>query len=719
MNVRQRVRYMVLVSIVVLAIGGYGAFWSVQRVNQLRDLQLETQATVARTYQLLVDTSQVSSTAERLQPFFQRWQDSIQATDDGIRTVTEHPALQQVEIDEDGVDSVRIGWENASELFSEATTQLEQILSGEIRGIITPTGIDNMAFQLRQIDSSANTSVQDQELAFIRTLQRRMHNATVSLNYFVTENLQSLVENIETDTQEAVQQTVYFTSTAVALLVVVAMAGLITGTRFLDTANRTLEAHVRERTRSIQSLLDFSGQGFLSFGRDFRIRPEYSRECETIFGEEIAGRDVAEILYDTTQDRQEFRDALRLVFDGTSHPSVVFELLDETVQVGGRTVRLDFRQIDPETVMCSLQDITEQQQLEARISEQNELRETLLAVVEHHSDFTGLMEEAQSVFSSLENAVADGVPDSDGDAFEQLLRRLHTFKANAGFLKLRRTAQTTHELEQSIADSALLSETPPIAEGVAALQAAYDADIAMIEEHLGSDWVSPDQTVIVPRHRIDALRDAIEAAGPATPAVNDRLRELTMVPVGAMESRISTLVRDLARQRGKRAAVVECEVGDVAVDLDVYPVIVDSVTHLVRNMVDHGIERPRQREDSGKPQEGRIRMRAREDGGAIRIDLEDDGAGIDLEAVKRRAVEQNLIETDAEVDAAELVRLIFRDGFSTASSVSAVSGRGEGLPAVRESLHSVRGKLTIGTRRGRGTRFTITIPQPHTERIAV
>jgi two-component system chemotaxis sensor kinase CheA len=709
---------MVLASMVVLAIGGYGAFWSVQRVNRLRDLQLETQATVARAYQLLVDTSQVSGTAERLGPFFQSWQESLRATGDGIRTVTEHPALVDVEID-DSVDSVRIGWENASQLFAEATDQLQQILSGEISGIITPTGIDNMAFQLRRVDSSANRSVRDQELTFVRTLQRRMHNATVSLNYFVTENLQSLVDNIETDTQEAVQQTVFVTSMAVGLLVIAAMAGLLTGTRFLDTANRTLEEHVRERTRSIQSLLDFSGQGFLSFGDDFRIRPEYSRECESIFGQEISGHDVAEILYDSSRDQQEFRDALRLVFDGTSNPSVVFELLDETVRVGDRTVRLDFRQIDSETVMCSLQDISEQQQLEAKITEQNELRETLLAVVEHHSDFIGLMEEAQSVFSSLGRAVADGVPASDGDAFEQLLRRLHTFKANAGFLKLHRTAQTAHDLEQSIADSALLSETPPIAEGVAALQAAYHEDIAMVEEHLGSDWVSPEETVIIPRHRIDALQDAIETAGPVTPAVSDRLRELRMVPVRAMESRISTLVRDLARQRGKRAAVVECEVGDVAVDPDVYPVVVDSVTHLVRNMVDHGIERPRQREDSGKPQEGRIRLRARKDGDSIRIDLEDDGAGIDLEAVKKRAVEQNLIETDAEIDSSELVKLIFRDGFSTASSVTAVSGRGEGLPAVRGSLHSVRGKLTIGTRRGRGTRFTITIPQLHTERIAV
>lgn len=709
---------MTLVSLVVLVLGGYGAYWSVQRVNRLRDLQIETQTTIARAYQLLVDTSQISNTAERLGPYFQQWQQTLQATDQGIRAVTGHSALDEVEL-EGSVNSVRIGWNNSFQIFSEATTQLQQILSGEISGIITPTGLNNMVFQLRQIDSSPNTTTRDQELRFIRTLQRSMRDGTVSLNYFVTENLQSLVDTIKTDTGEAIQQTVYVTSVAVALLVVAAMASLLTGTRFLDTANRTLEANVRERTQSIQSLLDFSGQGFLSFGRDFRVRTEYSRECREIFEREIAGVDVAELLYDSAESQQDFRDALQLVFDSNSNPEVVFELLDDTVSIGERTVRLDFRQIDSDTVMCSLQDITEQLQLEATISAQNELRETLLAVVEHHSDFAGLMEEAQSVFSSLGDAVAEGAPDPESEAFEQLLRRLHTFKANAGFLKLHRTAHAAHVLEQSISDSVLLSETLPVTQGVSTLQAAYHEDMAMIENHLGSDWVTPDETVIIPRHRIDALQHAIEEAGSVDPVIRDRLRELQMVPLRAMESRISTLARETAHNRGKRVAAVECSVGDVSVEPEVYSVLVDSVTHLVRNMVDHGIERPRQREDSGKSPEGRIRVKAEKRIDSIQIDLEDDGTGIDLEAIRKRAIEQNLIDSDADVDDAELVRLIFRDGFSTASSVSAISGRGEGLPAVRESLHGVRGKLTIGTRRGRGTRFTITIPQSHPERIAV
>jgi len=715
-NVRQKVRYIILASVAVLAVGGFGAYWSVQRVNELRALQIETQSTIGNAYRLLFDSTQITGTAERLQPYFDRWQDSLAATGRGIRTVTEHPALNRIAVDQialgRSIESVSVGWQYSAELFTQATTQIEQIFEGDLAGILTPTGIDNMAFQLRQMTTAATQEERDEELEFVRTLQRRMHNATVSLSYFVTENLQSLVDRIETETTAAVEQTIYVTFAAIALLVAAAIAGLLTGTRFLDRANRTLEERVRERTRSIQSLLDFSGQGFLSFGDDFLVRPEYSRECETIFGRGIGGADIAELLYHTDTARDDFRDALRLVFSGTSNPSVVFELIDDEVSVNDRTIRLDFRQIDDGTVMCSLQDVTEQKRLQEAVSRQAELRDRLLAVVEHRGDFAALMNEAREVFAQLDAAAGGSVPD-------ETVRALHTFKANAGFLKLQDTASAAHELEQSIADSALLSDTLSVADGLELLRSAWEHDLSVVEEHLGSDWVTPDETVVVSREKLDALRDAISGAGVDDPDIRARVRDLQLVPLASMETRLAAMARTLAEQRGKRVGGVFCDLGALAVEPEIYSAVVDALTHIVRNMIDHGIERPRIREQSGKPPEGSIRVVATEIDGSVQIEVEDDGKGIDVEAVRARAVEHHLIDETREIGPPDLVRLIFRDGFSTAPSVSAVSGRGEGLPAVRDSLRRVSGRVSLATRRGKGTRFVLTVPKYQQERIAV
>lgn len=124
MKYRRLFRILVLLSLVVVGGVGYGAYWAVSRVNQLRALQLETQATLTEAYRLLVTTEAVSATAERLGPFFDRWQASLEATGRGIREVTGDPLITTIGAG-DRAATVRIGWDSASGLFAEATGQLE------------------------------------------------------------------------------------------------------------------------------------------------------------------------------------------------------------------------------------------------------------------------------------------------------------------------------------------------------------------------------------------------------------------------------------------------------------------------------------------------------------------------------------------------------------------------------------------------------------------
>lgn len=209
----------------------------------------------------------------------------------------------------------------------------------------------------------------------------------------------------------------------------------------------------------------------------------------------------------------------------------------------------------------------------------------------------------------------------------------------------------------------------------------------------------------------EALAGAAQRVDSLTSEIQDGIMLTRMQPIGSAFGRFRRLVRDLARQLGKRIEL-EIEGEEVEIDKSVLEAIGDPLVHLVRNAADHGIEPPAQRAAAGKPEAGRLRLRARHAAGKVRIEIEDDGAGIDPERIKAKALEKGL-RTQAELAAMndkELAMLIFTAGFSTAGKVTDVSGRGVGLDVVLTGLAKVGGTVEIESRPGCGTLFRISLP---------
>jgi two-component system chemotaxis sensor kinase CheA len=166
-------------------------------------------------------------------------------------------------------------------------------------------------------------------------------------------------------------------------------------------------------------------------------------------------------------------------------------------------------------------------------------------------------------------------------------------------------------------------------------------------------------------------------------------------------------VRDLAASQGKQARLV-IEGEDVEVDTSVIEHVRDPLTHMVRNAVDHGIEAPEERRRRGKDSCGTIALRARHESGTIVLEISDDGAGLDRERILERARHRGL--DTARLDAGEIQRLVFEPGFSTAETVTEVSGRGVGLDVVRRNIHALRGSVGIRSRAGEGTTIAVRLP---------
>jgi len=190
-----------------------------------------------------------------------------------------------------------------------------------------------------------------------------------------------------------------------------------------------------------------------------------------------------------------------------------------------------------------------------------------------------------------------------------------------------------------------------------------------------------------------------------------RVLDLRTTPLLRVMETLPRTARQLAEQLGKR---VEVELFGAELDLDrsILDRLNEPLLHVVRNAVDHGIETPDRRLAAGKPEVGKIRIAARREKDSIVIDVQDDGAGIDLDRVRERAIEAGLLHPGLAEDLppGEIAALIFRPGVSTAREVSAVSGRGVGMDAVKATIESLGGVVELRSERGAGTTTSVVVP---------
>ncbi|TLM76804.1 MAG: chemotaxis protein CheA, partial [Actinobacteria bacterium] len=342
---------------------------------------------------------------------------------------------------------------------------------------------------------------------------------------------------------------------------------------------------------------------------------------------------------------------------------------------------------------------------------------------------------------------------SDRTAIDAVFRAFHTVKGMSGFLGFAGVSDHAHESESLLAEarsgaSALDTAT------VSALFAAVDALRSLCASAAGAapqadgDPVAARTAVSAPtastsvgtvrvdEARLDALLDLIGELVIAESTVSGAVRQreahelvegrldgldkitrelqqlatsMRMVSLRPTFLRMRRLVRDLADKAGKQVALTVFG-EDAELDKAVVDRIQDPLVHALRNAVDHGIESPDEREAAGKPRVGTIVLSASHVGGAVHIEVADDGRGIDAAAVARRAVTAGLASDESQVSHEDAERFVFAPGLSTASEVTDVSGRGVGMDAVRRAVESLRGRVELRSRPGDGTSVVIRLP---------
>jgi|CXWL01.1.fsa_nt_gi two-component system chemotaxis sensor kinase CheA len=361
---------------------------------------------------------------------------------------------------------------------------------------------------------------------------------------------------------------------------------------------------------------------------------------------------------------------------------------------------------------------------------------------------TFLAESREGLETAEENLLALERGPFDGERIDEVFRRIHTLKGDAGSLGFERLGAEAHRVEDVLEGlrasraepsraqiSELLADLDLLRQRLERAAAGRDADDG--DEPKADAAAASRETLRVPVARLDALLELVAelrtARNRATQALTDRsvsrpalvelhaenerlysnLEELVtalrMVPLGPLFRRAVRTARDLAVEQEKDV-LVEIAGEDVEIDTRIGEALGGILGHAVRNAIDHGLEMPEVRTGLGKATRGTLRLSARHQHRSVVIEIADDGGGIDRRRVLAKARDLGLVGADELPTDAALDRLVLTPGFSTTEAVSAVSGRGVGLDAVRRRVEEVRGSVEIESRPGQGTTLRLRLP---------
>jgi two-component system chemotaxis sensor kinase CheA len=205
------------------------------------------------------------------------------------------------------------------------------------------------------------------------------------------------------------------------------------------------------------------------------------------------------------------------------------------------------------------------------------------------------------------------------------------------------------------------------------------------------------------------FRSYTQNLGTISGDLQEGVMKIRMVPINQIFSRFPRVVRDLQRDLGKKIDLV-IEGEETELDKSVVEDLLDPIMHCVRNSVDHGIEDPATRAANGKSETGTVTLKASNEGNMIVIEIKDDGAGIDVAKVRKKAIDKGIIHPDKVISDQDAYQLIMQPGFSTADKISNISGRGVGLDVVKTMINNLKGNISVSSVKGQGTTFTIKLP---------
>lgn len=460
-------------------------------------------------------------------------------------------------------------------------------------------------------------------------------------------------------------------------------------------------ATIREKQRDMRLILDNVETGLVTVDLDGRLSSECSRAVEKWFGAPVAGTKLAAWLGARDASFGEGFDlALDGVRDGILPPEVSLSQLPKLLKSEDRTYAVSYRLIasadaTPEKLLVIVTDITERLRTQAAERHHAELLQLFQHIMRDKSGFLEFLAEAEDLMRSLDDDQQRGTHND----LEHVKRLLHMLKGNAAIFGMRRLSELCNELEDHIAEE---SRAPSGAE-MAALQEAWAQTCADVDTLIGEH---PHSSIEIDDADYRAIIKAV--LGGAEPRVVVRLMESwRLEPAGKRLARIERQIKGLAERMGKSNVAVAIAPHGLRFNTERFAPFWSAFIHVLRNAVDHGIEDRELRARRGKPAQSLIKVSTSVEHKRFIVTVEDDGPGVDWEALRAKAGVLGINAAALE----NKENLAFLPGVSSKSSVTRLSGRGIGMAAVRDACEALGGSVEIKSQPGIGTRVSFAFPK--------
>lgn len=498
---------------------------------------------------------------------------------------------------------------------------------------------------------------------------------------------------------------------------------------------------VEERSRYDSWHLKNSPIGVLAFYADGRIDKDYSEVCKSFFGDSFLSKHISEVLYIEKTDRNYFNEWLSIIpFNKMPFSDLVGLLTCESTlpktEHGERKkqkfidLRYHFCPVarsegtnNIEKVVVFVLDITREKKVSNELSIKEGRLEFILNILRDKSRYRKFLEVCyQSIkeIQEISECLLEGNPQENvGNAF----RLVHTIRGNAAAFGVR----TLRDLGDTIEKHLLLGRDGEIAidEVFKAKLIAMLPDLKIgLETHIDeterifNEIFDPEKSMErsfqVSNLYLSEFEGIIKQIDEIKlrSSLYRKLKEVTFVKIKKFVLQYTEIVQQMSIRQEKKISPLFISGGDVLVDEKLLEPFFTSFVHLVLNCVDHGIETPSERLERGKAEEAIIRIRVQTGDDGLYLSIEDDGRGIDPEILVEKALQKNMISKNhvAAMSVEDKYKLIFKEGFSTSRRMTSTSGRGIGMSAVKLEVEKLGGSISISSKIGKGTMFTIYLP---------
>lgn len=453
-------------------------------------------------------------------------------------------------------------------------------------------------------------------------------------------------------------------------------------------------AELDGRNRDMRLVLDNVVQGFMTIDRDGVVSSEHSAIVEKWIGVPATGMTLVDFLAQRSpQFAARVRSAWAEVIEDVMPLELTLLQMPSLLTLDERHLRFEYKPIMQgdrlEKALVVISDITAEFQ---RARSEAERRQSMSAFERMSSDRAGFLEFLEEGTALVEAITSDKVHDE-----EVLKRMVHTLKGNCAIFGIEAASELCHQIETRMIEE----RVAPLPDQLRELQSMWARLRADVDRLVGSrrSLIELDE---------EQYRDLLELArdAGARSLLQRKIEELALEPTRLRLERIAEQARRIVRRLSKGEIDVAIEDHDLRLDPKRWSSFWSAFVHAVRNAADHGLESPDERASGGKSERGHLSLRTLARGNNFVVEIEDDGRGIDWNALGERA---RRLGIPAGSDA-ELREALFHDGVTTSEHVSEISGRGVGMGAVRAAARAMGGEIAIHSQSGRGTRVEITFP---------